>query len=217
MSLNINLLRAIANATAVGAVVYVSRDDGMPLLKHEPSLIVVNTEDVDPTDPHKVGAKITEAGVKLLNSEAPKPVTSTYQVSTGLVLPKVKRGGGGGGGAPTKYPFETMNVGDHFFVPDSDVKEGNALKTLGSAVGSANQRYSEEIPGTEHQVERAKRGADHKTIKDHAGNNVMETVIKLRKKQLRKFVIRGVEAGKQYGDFVAPADGAVVMRVPVSE
>jgi hypothetical protein len=214
--INVDLLRAIGNATAVGTVVYVTAEDGLPLLRHDPSLIVVNREDVDPSDSNKVGAKITEAGVKFLNTSEPtKPATSTYAVSTGLVLPKVKRGGGGGGGAPTKYPFETMDVGAFFFVPNSDVKGGDALKTLGSAVGSANQRYAEDIPGTEHQVERAKRGADHKTVKDAAGNNVMETVTRLKKKQLRKFAIRGVEAGKQYGDFVAPANGAVVMRVAV--
>lgn len=215
--MNLNLLRAIANATAANAVVYVTKDDGLPLLQHNPPLITVDVNDVDPNDQSKIGAKITEDGVKLLSTETvnhTKPVSS-YSVATGLVLPKVKRGGGGGGGAPSKYPFETMGIGEFFFVPDSDVKNGNALKTVGSAVGSANQRFMEET-GEHKTVTRAKRGSDHKTVKDAAtGENVMETVTLAVKRSTKKFTIRPVIAGNDYGDFKAPANGAVVMRVAV--
>ena len=215
--MNLELLRAIANATAANTFVYVSSKDGLPLIQHNPPLIMVDTSNVDPVDSTKIGARITAEGAKFLehtmnhNQVHTKPV-SGYSVSTGLELPKVKRGGGGGGGAPSKYPFDTMEVGTHFFVPDSDTKNGNALKTVGSAVGSANQRFMEET-GQHETVTRAKRGKDHKTIKDEAtGQNVMETVTLPIKKSTKKFTIRAVEAGKQYGSFIAPANGAVVMR-----
>jgi len=58
----------------------------------------------------------------------------TYDVQTGgLELPKIKRGfgKGGGGGAPTKYPFETMEVGACSFVANSEVAKGNAHKDHG--------------------------------------------------------------------------------------
>lgn len=211
--MNLELLRAIANATAANAVVYVSKEDGLPLLQNNPPLITVDVNNVDPEDQSKIGAKITADGVKLLQTDTTvhtKPVAH-YSVATGLELPKVKRGGGGGGGAPSKYPFETMEVHQFFFVPDSDVKNGNALKTVGSAVGSANQRFMEET-GEHRTVTRAKRGKDHKTVKGLDGKNEMETVTLPVKKSTRKFTIRAVEAGKAYGDFTAPANGAVVMR-----
>lgn len=211
--MNLELLRAIANATAANAVVYVSKEDGLPLLQANPPLITVDVNNVDPEDQSKIGAKITADGVKLLNTDTTvhtKPVAH-YSVATGLELPKVKRGGGGGGGAPSKYPFETMGVGEFFFVPDSDVKNGNALKTVGSAVGSANQRFMEET-GEHKTVTRAKRGKDHKTVKGADGKNEMETVTLPVKKSTKKFTIRAVEAGKEYGSFTAPASGAVVMR-----
>lgn len=214
--MNLELLRAIANATAANTVVYVSREDGLPLIQHNPPLITVNTSKVDPEDNTKVGAQITADGAKLLeqhtgHTQAHTKSVSAYSVGTGLELPKVKRGGGGGGGAPSKYPFETMGVGEFFFVPNTDTKNGNALKTVGSAVGSANQRFMEET-GEHREVTRAKRGKDHKTVKDHHGNNVMETVTLPVKKETKKFTIRAVEAGKSYGNFEAPADGAVVLR-----
>lgn len=215
--MNLELLRAIANATAANTVVYVSSDQGLPLLRNDPPLITVDTSNLDPNDSTKIGAKITAEGAKFLEHQMnhsqvhTKPV-SAYSVATGLELPKVKRGGGGGGGAPSKYPFETMEVGTFFFVPDTDTKNGNALKTVGSAVGSANQRFMEET-GESKTVTRAKRGKDHKTIKDPAtGQNVMETVILPVKKETKKFTIRAVEAGKTYGSFTAPANGAVVQR-----
>lgn len=215
--MNLELLRAIANATAANTVVYVGKDDGLPLLKNEPALISIDTTHVDPEDASKFAATITADGVKALEAvnghSAPKPM-AMFSVSTGLVLPKIKRGGKTSG-APTKYPFETMGIGEFFFVANTEVAKGDAMKTLGSAVGSANQRFSEEIPGTEHQVTRAKRGADHKTIKGADGKNVTETVMVLEKKQLRRFVVRAVQAGLEYGSFKAPADGVVVQRVAV--
>jgi len=74
-------------------------------------------------------------------------------------------GKGGGGGAPTKYPFETIGkLVREFFVANSEVAKGNAHKTMGSAVGSANQRFAVGT-GEQETVERVKRGADHKAIK----------------------------------------------------
>jgi hypothetical protein len=211
--LNLDLLRAIANATQANAVVYVTKEDGLPLLQHNPPLITVDVNNVDPNDNAKIGAKITIDGVKKLQVDTThtKPV-SAYQVATGLVLPKVKRGGGGGGGAPSKYPFDTMDVGAFFFVPNTDVKNGDAMKTVSSAVGSANQRFMEET-GEHETVTRAKRGKDHKTVKDAVtGENVNETVTIAKKRSTKKFTIRAVQAGVEYGSFKAPADGAVVMR-----
>lgn len=214
---DMTVLRTIANATAANTVHYVTGNEGKPLLDAGLIDVDFNNKDAD----GRVAARVTNAGVEELNKlnghdtqAATKPV-HTYQVqSGGLELPKVERGfkkGVGGGGAPSKYPFDTMQVNDYIFVPDSDVKNNDAVKTMGSAAGSANQRYAK---GTgEHEVvQRAKRGPDHKAIKDPEGKIVRESVTVEKKEFTRKFVVRPVKAGVQYGNFVAPADGAVVVR-----
>jgi len=216
--MNVELLRAIANANAANTVVFVSQTEGME--PFQAGYITVDANAKDPDDASKVAAHITEAGVNYLaslNGHAAahtKPV-HTYDVQTGgLELPKIKRGfgKGGGGGAPTKYPFETMDVNAWFFVADSEVSKGNAHKTMGSAVGSANQRFAVGT-GEQETVERVKRGSDHKAIKDANGKNVKETVTQEKKRFTKKFVVRAVEAGKVYGTFIAPSNGAVVQRV----
>jgi hypothetical protein len=219
--INVAILRAIANANAANTVIYVSPAEGMDLVKHQPPLITVDGSNKDPNDANKIAAHITDDGAKYLdsvNGETAKPSAHFAVQSGGLELPKIKRAFGGGGGAPTKYPFETMQVGDFFFVANTDVAKGDAVKTMGSAAGSANQRFAEDIVingeiQTE-QVTRAKRGEGNKAIKDPAtGKNVMETVTVNKKRFTRKFVVRPVKAGVKYGTFEAPADGAVVARV----
>lgn len=215
--MNVELLKSIGNAQAANALFYVSQSEGLPLVQHNPPLISVDPSKVDPADTSRISAILTDAGVKYV-SEASQPkqvAVSTIGVMTGgFVRPKAKRGGGRGTGAPVKYPFDSLEIGQFFFVSNAEVAKGDAFKTLGSAVGSANQRYSEGT-GQFEQVTRAKRGADHKTIKDEQGNNVMETVTVEKKRSLRKFVVSKVEANKTYGAFTAPADGAVVLRVEV--
>jgi len=213
--MNIELLRAIADATAANTVVYVSQADAVPFMQHTPPLIAVDPNAADPTDATKRAARITEDGAKYLaqlNAAPAAPVASQFSVlSGGFVRPKVKRGGGFGKGAPTKYPFDTMEAGQFFFVADSAVTSGDAHKTMNSAVGSANQRYSEDTAETK-TVTRAKRDEHNKAIKGPDGKNVKETVTIPVKKFTRKFVVTPVEAGKTYGDFTAPAKGAVVSR-----
>lgn len=220
--INISVLRAIANANAAGTVIYVSPTEGVDLVRHVPPLIIVDGNNKDPEDANKIAATITEDGGKYLaahgeSNEHTKPVTMYAVQSGGLELPKITRQGGFGGGAPTKYPFETMAVGDYFFVANTEVSKGDAVKTMGSAAGSANQRFAEDIviDGViqTHTVTRAKRGSDHKSVKGADGKNVMETVTVNKKRFTKKFVVRPVKAGVVYGTWTAPADGAVVARV----
>jgi len=216
--MNVELLRAIANASAANTVVYVSATDGVPLLKA--GLINVDQNNKDPNDPTKVAAMVTDAGVSYLTEQnghvQHKPIATMFSVQSGIELPKTQRRGGGGGGAPTKYPFDGMNVGDFFFVANTAVDKGDAFKTLSSAVGSANQRYAVET-GEHKTVSRAKRGPGNKAVKGADGKNVMESVTIAVKRMTRKFVVRAVKAGVAYGAFTAPADGAVVMRTEVKD
>lgn len=215
--MDVTVLRSIANASAANADFYVSAAEGKPLLQHQPALIAVDPAKNDPNDPTKIAARITADGVSYLqeqtgaSTEHTKPV-SAYSVETaGFVAPKVKRGGGGRG-APSKYQFDTMEVGAFFFVPNTDVKDGDAVKTVGSAVGAANQKYAEPT-GEMKTVTRAKRDSKNKAIKDPVTGEIeKETVTIPVKKAARHYKVSRVESGKTYGSWTAPADGAVVSR-----
>lgn len=103
------------------------------------------------TDGDKVAVRATEKG----QAEAPAPSTNegnnntvtdtnttaaapSFALIEGVVLPE--------GRAPrtsSVYPFETMNVGQSFFVPATEDKP-NPAKSLASTISSANKRFSKD-------------------------------------------------------------------------
>lgn len=220
VQLNLALLKQIDDATKAGQFVYVSPVDGLPLAQHNPPLIQVNQAMPDPTDPQKLAAKSTEAAAAVLAAgnapaataevEAPK-----FDVIDGLVLPPSKRGNAKGGGAPIVYPFDKMEIGQSFFVPNS-AKYPDAFKKLGSTVSSANMRYAEKTGETK-SVTRTKRGEGNKALLDASGNKIKETVTVDVMKATRKFTIRKLEKGVNYGTadkpWIASDDGALIQRV----
>ena len=210
-AINMKLLASIANATEQS---YISKDDATPLLANDPVLIEVNTGMLDANG--NAAVRLTPAGAKLVADAAPAQAASgeaskasPYAIISNAVLPPSKRGNKGGG-APTQYPFADLEVGQSFFVPKSD-KHPDPVKTLGSTVSSANMRYAVKT-GEMKEVSRAKRGEGNKAILVD-GKKVMEKVQVPVYKFERKFSIRGVEKGKSYGEYVAPADGALIARV----
>ncbi len=215
MTVNMKLLSEIA----LGKIRYIAKtQDAEILLMHNPPLIEINIHDPDPSDKTRVACRVTTAGAALLTAHQ-NPViegnnsmelnVSKFEVITDAVLPPIKRGGGGGG-APTKYPFDNLQVGNSFFVP-ATARLPNPLKTLGSTVSSANHRYANVVG--EKEVERSKRGERNKLVLDANGNKIMEVRIVPVYQFTRKFTIRGVKAGVKYGNWAAPADGALIARV----
>lgn len=210
-NVNVEILKAIAASTDT---FYISKDDGLPLLNA--NLIEVNGEMLDANG--NAAARLTEAGQALLDKSASNaapgvttdaPKASAYGIITNAVLPASKRGGKGGG-APTQYPFADLPVDGSFFVPVSE-KHPDPVKTLGSTVSSANMRFAVDT-GEKKTVKRAKRDG-RKALRDAAGNKIVESVEVPVYKFERKFSIRGVEKGKQYGEWVAPEDGALIARI----
>ena len=208
--------RAFLADIAQGKVQFVSKEEGESLLLHNPPLIEVNLNAVDPNNADKVLCRITSAGAEYLIKHV-NPVneiklvsnSSAFEVITNAVLPAFKRGGRGGG-APIKYPFDKLEVGNSFFVPATE-KIPNPLNTLGSTISSANLRYATEIGNKE--VTRAKRGKRNKLVLDDNGQKIMETKTVPVYEFARKFSMRGVETGKTYGGWIAPSNGVLVGRV----
>jgi hypothetical protein len=211
---NMDTLNAIKAAMDSNTVYYISQTDGLPLLNHNPPLIEVNTSMVQSDG--KAACRLTTEGVKMVNNtQAEAPASNPYEITSGVVLAPRKRGNFKGG-APTQYPFDKLEIGQGFFVPVS-TKHKNPVKTLGSTVSSANMRYAQKTGETK-QVERAVRDKQtKKAIKNGNGEVVRETVTVPIYKLTRKFMIGPVEKGKNYGTFVAPDNGAYIMRVELPQ
>lgn len=204
--------KSLLAGIAAGTVTHISKEDGMPLLQHSPALVEVNTEMLDGAG--NAAVRLTDAGKLMINGGGSVAKTSPYAVISGAQLPTSKRGGRGGG-APVQYPFDSLEIGQSFFVPVSE-KHPDPVKTLGSTVSSANMRYAQDT-GEKRTVTRTKRGEKNRAVLDAQGNKVKETVTIPVYKYTRRFSIRPVEAGKAYGDWIAPANGALIARVPLKD
>jgi hypothetical protein len=212
-SVDVELLKQIGS----GQVQQIDRDNAMPLLQHQPPLIECGSVDMQSG---MAPCRLSEAGQHYLNGVHGSPAKGVeeavakteYGIITNATLPPSRRGQNlGGGGAPVKYPFDALEVGGSFFVPATE-KRPDPLKVLGATVSSANMRYAEET-GEMRTVTRAKRGEKNRAVRDEHGEKIMETKQVPVYNFSRKFEIRGVEAGKSYGAWVAPADGVLIGRV----
>jgi hypothetical protein len=206
-----------------GKVSFVSQPDGLPMLQHVPPLIEVNTAMLDPNDNTKAAVRATAAAGPYLaggasNAALATSAASNYAIITGAVLPEAKkRGNLSGSGAPTKYPFADLPIGGMFFSANSEHAKGDAVKALGSTVSAQNNKYAtqkmENGVGITKTVTRAVRDkTTHKAQVGPDGKKVTETVDLPVKQYERKFTIRPVIGGQKYGDWVAPADGALIGR-----
>ncbi len=198
-----------------GTVTHVSQAVGLPMVTHAPPLIEVDTAQLDAAG-NALCRATADAQVYLSNGAAApqaQATTSSYAIITGAVLPEPKkRGNAFGAGAPTKYPFADLPIGGMFFSANSEHAKGDAVKALGSTVSSQNNKYSEPT-GEKKSTTRAVRDPKtHKAVIGADGKKVTETVDLDVKKYNRKFTIRPVEAGKVYGSWTAPADGALIAR-----
>lgn len=121
--------------------------------------------------------RATPAGIAQYQASLP-PV---FEIETDVALPPVT-GRGRSSSAADKYPFDKLEIGQSFFVPnslfDKDGEVGDAAKTMSSTVATANRRYAEEIPG------------ETKTIKVKGEEKQVPAT-----RQLRKFVTRAVDGG----------------------
>ncbi len=220
-----SLLSQIVAATSANSFVYTSAAAHQPMTAHNPPLVEVNPTMIDPTDGTKFATRATVAAVEHLTklqghtgSNGAAPIAANpYAIIKGAVLPEPKkRGNSFGSGAPTKYPFATMEVGDSFFEPNSRHEKGDAVKALGSTVSSQNRKNAEPIVENGEPkmktVKRAVRDENNKATLDAHGKKITEIVVLPVLKYNKKFTIRPVEAGKNYGGWVAPENGALIAR-----
>lgn len=203
--LNKNVIAALKAIQASGRV---TKDVGEPLIKQ--GLIEVNTGDVvNGAAAARLTPKAEEGLGEKAAGGAPNAgvAASAFALISNAIPPESKRGFGREPG-PSKYPFEQMSVGQSFFVADEADKD--AVKTMTSAVANANNKYRVDT-GTKETVTRAVREGKKAKL-DTNGQKIMETVEVPVYDYPRKFIVRGVKAGEKYGEWIAPADGALITR-----
>lgn len=122
------------------------------------------------------GDNTSEASEASANSETAatetgktQKVKSMFKIEDSIPVPTISGRGRGG----NVYPFDQLEVGQSFFVPNSEDKP-NAAKSLASTVSSATDRYA--VPSE-----------DGATKTNKAGEVVPVMV------ETRKFVVRSVE------------------------
>lgn len=205
---NMSLLAGIGN----GSISRVSQVDG--LLLRDAGLIEINHNDV--VDGLAL-CRITDAGKAALpNGHDVKSDLATadvpqYAILSGVTFVPGERKSRGRSGAKTIYPWATMEVGSTFFVPVS-AKHPEPVKSLTSAVSSANMKYSEEVGEPKEKIV-TKRGKGNKAELDAAGNPVKVTVMRRDRVAVKKFELRAVTKGETIGNWSADADGVIVGRV----
>lgn len=117
--------------------------------------IEVNRDIVDDLDT-MFACRLTKSGLDFAGlttkAEEPKPAKSErtknmtdITIETGIEIPtgKGKRGRKMQG---SKYPFDSLEVDQSFFIADGET-EGSAYKRVYPSVSAANERYAEVVPG----------------------------------------------------------------------
>lgn len=174
-------MAAIVAATldASKGFIYVSEKEYAPLVAD--GLVEVN-----PTMANEAGelaTRATQKGIDSVNkaedNQGSAPVTAEvgntekvktmFQIEDNIPVPAIS----GRGRTGTTYPFDQLEVGQSFFVANTEEKP-NAAKSLASTVSSATARYAEPTGNTKMN----KKG---------------EEVPEMR--ETRKFIVRSVEGG----------------------
>lgn len=164
----------LATIVAAGAAgTFTHPDVHGPLV--EQGLVEINPGIVNE---HGVATRATAKGIQHMN--APETIkaptaTSKFAIDAGIPIPTISGRGKGG----DTYPFALLEVGQSFFVANTEDKP-NAAKSLASTVSSATARYA--VPS-----------ADGATRVSKAGETVPVMV------PTRTFVVRSVTEGEVSG------------------
>ena len=165
-------LAEIVAATNAGSFVMTSPAVHNPLI--EAGLVEINPEITN-----EAGEIATRAIIKptetetqtAMTEEQPTQTSFAFELESNVPMPSIV----GRGRTSTTYPFEQMEVGQSFFVANTEAKP-NAAKSMASTVSSATARFA--VP---------KVPAETKANK--AGEQVPVMV------NTRQFVVRSVEGG----------------------
>ncbi len=145
------------------------------------SLVEAGLVEINPgmtNEAGEIATRATQKGIDEMNQNTETgtaatsaPVATSFAIEDNVPMPT----GSGRGRGGNVYPFDVLEVGQSFFVPNSEDKP-NAAKSLASTVSSATARFA--VPSED--------GATKTNKKGETGPDMVET---------RKCVVRSVEGG----------------------
>lgn len=123
-----------------------------PVEVHKP-LVASGDVEVNPEMANEQGWLATRATEQAMNANQnqtaqsqPETAKPKFEIESNIVVPERKRNSSGlRAGRTPIYPFDALEIGQSFFVPDADGK--SAHKSMASTLSGVNLRYSEEIAG----------------------------------------------------------------------
>lgn len=98
----------------------------------EQGLVEVNPELTN--EAGEIATRATPEGIKKMSKNTVE--VAGFEIEEGVEMPTRSRAG-----RKTAYPFDVLNVGQSFFVANTEDKP-DAVKSMASTVSSANNRYS---------------------------------------------------------------------------
>ena len=195
--LNMALLASIVAATQANSFVYTAEADHKPLI--EAGLVEINPAMADESG--SVATRATQKGIDQVTTAQNQAqaevstvvVKSAFVLESGVPLPTVS----GRGRTGTTYPFDLMEVGQSFFVANSEDKP-DAAKSLASTVSSATARFA--VPKVPAEMETVKvrnyqTDESGKRVKNAEGKLVLLSETEEQRPvmvETRKFVVRSV-------------------------
>lgn len=140
-----------------------------------------------------VATRATQAGIDHVNGASIVKPTTAYVIEDAIPIPSVK----GRGRTSSGYPFDQLQIGQSFFVPNTE-KRPDAAKSLATTVSAATAKYAIKTDQVETvQVKVYARGEDGKTIVEN-GHRIIESTIaedRYVMRETRKFQLRSVDGG----------------------
>jgi hypothetical protein len=149
--INMQVLAAIVAATQSGSFIYTAPEYHTPMITL--GLVEIAAAMINPANANEVATRATAKGIEMINSastpEVQAPVKSKFEIEEGIPIPPAKRGGR----IENLYPFESLAVGQSFFVPASE-KKPDPAKSLASTVNSATARFATADPSGATRINR---------------------------------------------------------------
>lgn len=127
-------LKAVVELGAAGGLVKATSELGE--LVHENLVLVSGEPDAD--------GNIMAVAAEFQQAAPAKVEAPAFAIESGIAVPAITREGAG---RKAKYPYDQLEKGQSFFVPNSAVKGKDSFKSLASVNAQNNAKYSEEIPG----------------------------------------------------------------------
>lgn len=129
------VLKEVVDKTLEGGFLHTPKDVHDYLI--EKGFVEINPEIIN--EAGEVATRATEAGIAKIPKEEKIMQETKFEIEN-VAVTKTRRSSG----KASIYPFDSLEVGQSFFVPSSDEKP-EPWKTMQSTVATATRRYAEDV------------------------------------------------------------------------